>query len=278
VTLVPAMGALALGAVISMFAVSGPWCQIRRRACFEPAGRPSSVAPIKVAPEVPDGPTLASPPPPALSPRSLPPQRLTLRTVAARNPPRPHGPQFLGISSLHAGAGHKVAITGRRLKRAAQVLFIGHESGPAAARFVVWDDTRLLVAVPDLGDASQAAAVAIRTEEGVAVMVPAGSALVGLDTTPPQVGPVAVVPSGAAFFGGGGARVVFVEDGATAGAPGLSALFVRRGGRLLDASPDALVFCEDGAVAPSLGRPPGAVIVPTVNPCFVDSLFHYTGR
>jgi hypothetical protein len=260
-----------------MFAVSGPWCQIRRRACFEP-GRPLSVAPITVAPEVPDGPTLASSRPPAISPRSVAPQRLTLRTIAARNPPRPHGPQLHDLSSRQAGAGHKVTITGRRLKRATQVLFIGHETGPAAARFVVWDDTRLLVAVPDLGDASQAAAVAIRTEEGVAVMVPAGSALVGLDTTPPQVGPVAVVPSGAAFFGGGGARVVFVEDGATASAHGVSALFVRRGGRLLGATPGALVFCEDGAVAPSLGHPPGAVVVPTVNPCFVDSLFHYTGR
>jgi hypothetical protein len=156
-------------------------------------------------------------------------------------------------------------------------LFIGQDGGAKPARFVVWDDTRLLASVPDLGERTQAAVIAVRTEGGVAVMVPAGTPVLAVHSPAASSGPVAVVPSGADAFDGA-ARVTFVEDGGAAAAGPRTALFVRRGGLLTDVAPGARAFCEDGVAVQTDLAAPGVVIVPAVNPCFVDSLFHYTGR
>jgi hypothetical protein len=196
--------------------------------------------------------------------------------IAERNPPRPTGPELLALSAGHAGAGHKVAISGRRLRNARRVLFIGQDTGAVSARFVVWNDTRLLASVPDMGERTQAAVIAVHTEDGVAVMVPAGTPIPATDSAATPVGPMAVVPYGGTSFGGA-ARVMFVEDGGAAAAGPLAAVFVRRGGRVTDVGRGALVFCENGVV-PTGDATPSIVIVPVVNPCFVESLFHYTGK
>ena len=279
-SVLPALGAVGLGAVLSVVAMSIP-CALTG-TCVGYRSQPPLPVEGFIADEGREEPLAAFDGPPVaalrdgyLSVPTVPPRVESLRDVIARNPARTRGPELTDLSARHAGAGYKVAIRGRNLRRATQVLFIGDETGPAAARFVVWDDTRLLAAVPDMGARTQAAAIAVRTEDGVAFTVPRGAPLVTADSPDRQDGPVVVVPRGGASFGGV-ARVAFVEDGGTVGAHRFSAVFVRRGGRVVEAGPRALVFCEDGAIVPTAGA--GVIAVESVNPCFVDSLFHYTGR
>lgn len=197
---------------------------------------------------------------------------------AARNPPRHGGPQITAVVGPSAGYGHKVTIRGSRLGGARRVLFIGTERGRADARFHVWDDGHLLVSVPDLGPWEQAAAVAVVTNEGVAVSVPswAPAADSTMAITPP--GTVFVVPAGG-VFAGTDASIVFVEGGAAARAAAGGTLFIRRDGSAWgNGGGDCLLYCERGVVIKSDVKACDLVEVEAVNPCPVDALFHYAGR
>jgi hypothetical protein len=154
-------------------------------------------------------------------------------------------------------------------------LFLGAEGGRADARFVVWDDDRLIVSVPDLGTRQQDAAVAVVTHEGVALSLPSDAALPSHVAASP--GPVCVVRT-SGFSGRGDAPVVYVETGAAARAGDGATLFVRSGGRVPSSDSNCLIYCEPGVVASpgTSGRKP--VEVGAINPCIVPSLFHYTGR
>ena len=200
--------------------------------------------------------------------------------------PRPLGPQILDVVAHSAAFGHKVAIRGARLGGAMRVLFIGADHGRADARFERWDDGRLLAAVPDLGPRPQDAAIAVVTPNGVAVSVPRTALPTAMRTAATEetargggnTAALRVIRPGEKFVGRG-ASIVIVESGAAARAARGSTLFVRRGGSVFGRDgDDCLLFCEAGV----LDRPDTPAIdcveVGAVNPCPVESLFHYTGR
>jgi hypothetical protein len=275
----------ALGVVLAMFAVSGPRVAVRYG---ESGHKPSSAAGDAaaatgqlsteqdgLATRAAEGSFSAVrklSTPTRRFPRGLEPEPFILR-----NPLRPGGPEITGIAATSAGYGHKVTIRGSRLAGARRVLFIGAEHGRALARFVVWDDNHLLASVPDLNASPQDAAVAVVTQDGVAVSVPADAPSVGSGVAVTPSGSMRVVRSGD-VFDGDGANAVFVESGAAARALGGATLFVRQGGSLWGrGGGDCLVYCERGVVVRSAITACDIAEVDAVNPCVVASPFHYTG-
>lgn len=282
----------ALGAVLALFAVSGPRVAVHdASATSEPE---HEAADLGWADPAGDGPSLAAgrgdrdrryaPSFAAARKQSTPTRRHGLASnppldaFASRNPPRYGGPQITAVAAAASGRGRKVTIRGSRLGGARRVLFIGTQRGRAEARFVVWDDNHLIASVPDLGPWRQDVAVAVETGEGVAVSVPADARAADGTTgvTPP--GTVSVVSAGDVFAGADGS-VVFVEGGAAARAAGGGTLFIRRGGSAWGhGGGDCLMYCERGVVRKSDVTACDIVEVEAVNVCVVTSLFHYTGR
>jgi hypothetical protein len=285
-----AVATAVVGGLLAMLAVSNVVVPVRlaesRWTTFDEAGaRPSQSADVASGEA-----RAADRGSPSLAPprqRSIPSFRQAPRApdagdIVARNAPRSLGPRILEVVGGRAGAGHKVTIRGAHLGDAIRVMFIGADRGRADARFERWDDDRLLAAVPDLGSRAQDVAIAVVTPDGVAVSVPRdallGQAGPGSRTTTSGIPPLRVVAAGEQFRGSG-APIVFVEPGAAARATAGATLFVRRGGSVFGRSgADCLLFCEPGV----LDRPDTPAVdcfeVEAVNPCLVDSLFHYTGR
>ena len=76
-------------------------------------------------------------------------------------------PQVIRLAGSVAGAGHKVTIVGATLAGATKVYFVTSDGRAREARFLAWDDGRLVAVVPDLGPRPLSGAVVVSTPDGM---------------------------------------------------------------------------------------------------------------
>jgi hypothetical protein len=75
-------------------------------------------------------------------------------------------PRVARLAGSIAGAGHKVTVLGTGLVGATEVYFVTGDGRARPARFLAWDDGRLVVVVPDLGPRPLSASVVVVTPDG----------------------------------------------------------------------------------------------------------------
>jgi hypothetical protein len=168
------------------------------------------------------------------------------------------GPEIFSITPESGQAGIPIQIKGKGLAKTGRVVFgIGHLN--RQARFKVISDQEIEVLAPECYRAGAAATIAVFTETGAAVAMPAT-----VQTIRSSVQGTNVAESGESFchvLGGGilttATSVAVIEkDGVVLHSSSPAMHFVKRGGTLLEfRNPSGIVFYERGA---QLG--PGVVI------------------
>ena len=195
-------------------------------------------------------------------------------TAFHRGATRPDRPRITGLSHGRGRARQWIVVEGAGLAGTSRVLFaaVGDAAGGWAEAAFRWrDDGRLSVRVPDLGRAPRAASVVVLTPAGAAVLLP--------DRDAPEAVPdrYSFVPPGATLAPPLGAAVL-VDNGGWASGPSGSLVVVRAGGGVFKARADCLIVRETLRPQPRDLSATPVLDVPAVVPCFVDSLFQYSGR